>query len=357
EETLDMQSFSFYRPKYGFEDSEHYASKLATIREAQEALVKAENATQCPQEWTVDGSAAKGRKMIKAHAKLMLRAFNGECDAAIAKVKYNNVNNLENRINKSFEAINKLGESKKLWITRDYLNLKLQELYLVHEHREKVEEEKEEQRHIKEQMREEEKALKEIEKAKKEAEKDEATKMDALEKARQELAEAQGRQTDRLRAIVDRLEGELKEALERKAKLDLCTFSGGRMDRRVASERASWTVSWVVDRLPAMTVQGGSHGQYTSGGHAPVPGIRPRLHPAHLPALHPAALRRHPDHRPTHHRQLAAHGQPPGQGRHEQLPAGALASPLVGAAAVGRPRPLRALPLPAPRPYPPGWPR
>src|SRR5262249_29683167 len=71
EETLDMQSFSFYRPKYGFEDSEHYASKLATIREAQEALVKAENATQCPQEWTVDGSAAKGRKMIKEHAKLM----------------------------------------------------------------------------------------------------------------------------------------------------------------------------------------------------------------------------------------------------------------------------------------------
>src|SRR5262249_25825927 len=127
EETLDMQSFSFYRPKYGFEDSEHYASKLATIREAQEALVKAENATQCPQEWTVDGSAAKGRKMIKEHAKLMLRAFNGECDAAVAKVKYDNVNTLENRINQSFEAINKLGESKHLWVTREYLQLKLEE--------------------------------------------------------------------------------------------------------------------------------------------------------------------------------------------------------------------------------------
>src|SRR5262249_28757008 len=132
EEALDMQSFGFYQPKYGFENSEHYASRLTTIREGQEALVKAENATHCPQEWTVDGSAAKGRKMVKEHAKLMLRAFNGECDAAIAKVKYNNVTNLENRINKSFEAINKLWESKKLWITRDYLNLKLQELYLVH---------------------------------------------------------------------------------------------------------------------------------------------------------------------------------------------------------------------------------
>ena len=66
-----------------------------------------------------------------------------------------------------FEAINKLGESKHLWITQEFLNCKLKELYLVHEHREKVQEELEEQRRIKDEMREEEKAMKEIEKAKK----------------------------------------------------------------------------------------------------------------------------------------------------------------------------------------------
>ena len=180
--------------------------------------MKSGEATHCPQQWTLDGSAAKGRKMVNEHAKLMLRAFNGECDAAIAKVEYNNVNNLETRINRSFAAINKLGESKQLWITPEYLKCKLQELYLVHEHREKVQAEREEQRRIKEQMREEEKALKEIEKAKKEAEQEEATKTKALEKARQELAESQGKQTDRLKAIVDKLEAELKDALERKAK-------------------------------------------------------------------------------------------------------------------------------------------
>jgi hypothetical protein len=218
EETLDMQSFGFYQPKYGFEDSEHYAHKLTTIRDAQKQLVKSDHATHCPQDWHVDGSAAKGRKMVNEQAKLMLRAFNGESDAAIGNVKYNNVNNLENRLNRSFEAINKLGESKKLWVTRGYLNLKLQELYLVHEHREKVEAEREQQRQIREQMREEEKAEKEIEKAKKDAERDEAVKLSALEKARQELAEAQGKQTDRLQTIVDRLEAELKDALERKVK-------------------------------------------------------------------------------------------------------------------------------------------
>jgi len=218
EETLDMQSFGFYRPRYGFDDSEHYTHQLKTVRDGQKSMVKSEEATHCPQQWVVEGSAAKGRKMVKEHAKIMLRAFNGECDAAVDKVKYNNVNNLENRINRSFDAINKLGESKQLWITREYLNLKLQELYLVHEHREKVQEEREEQRRIKEQMREEEKALKEIEKAKQEAEKEEAAKEKALEIAQRELAESDGKQTDRLKVIVDKLEAELKDALERKAK-------------------------------------------------------------------------------------------------------------------------------------------
>lgn len=115
-------------------------------------------------------------------------------------------------------AINKLGKSKQLWVTQEYLTSKLRELYLVHEHREKVEEEREEQRRIKEQMREEEKALREIEKAKKAAGKEEADKTNALDKARDELLQAHGKQTDRLQIIVDRLEAELKDALERKAK-------------------------------------------------------------------------------------------------------------------------------------------
>ncbi|HET6882606.1 MAG TPA: GIY-YIG nuclease family protein [Pirellulales bacterium] len=108
--------------------------------------------------------------------------------------------------------------TQQLYITQEYLKLKLQELYLVHEHREKVEEERQEQREIRERLREEEKAAKEIEKAQKDAERDEETKSNALEKAKRELAQATGKQMDRLQALVDRLEAELKDALERKAK-------------------------------------------------------------------------------------------------------------------------------------------
>lgn len=219
EDTLEMQSFGFYRPKYGFDDAKRYEHELHRIRCEQQRLLKSEDgAACCSVPWTVDGSAAKGRKMIKEHAKLMLRAFNGECDAAVAKVQYNNVNNLENRINRAFETINKLGQSQQLFITQGYLRLKLQELYLVHEHREKREEERQTQREIRERLREEEKAVKEIEKAKREAQRDEEAKALALERARQELAQAKGKQIDRLQNLVDRLEMELKDALERKVK-------------------------------------------------------------------------------------------------------------------------------------------
>jgi len=218
EDNLSMQSFGFYQPKYDLQNSSAYLQRLGQIRDDQKALVKSELATQCPVDWMVEGSASKGRTMVKEHAKLMLRAFNGECDAAIGQVKYNSVNNMETRIKRSFEAINKLGASKKIWITPEYYNLKLHELFLVHEHREKVQQEREEQRRIKEQMREEEKVRREIENAQRDAEREEVSKSKALEKARHELAEADSKQMNRLQAIVDRLEAELKDALERKAK-------------------------------------------------------------------------------------------------------------------------------------------
>jgi hypothetical protein len=219
EDSLEMHSFGFYQPKYGFEDAERYKIEIKRIRDHQKELVKAGRGTQCAQEWVVEGSAQKGAKMIKEHSKLMLRAFNGECDAAIAKVRYNNVTNLEKRLNRSFEMINKLGASKALYITNEYQYAKLQELFLVHEHRDQLSTEKEEQRQIREQMREEEKAIREIEKARKKAEEEERAKTIALEQAKEELAKS-GNETENkhLLELVNKLELELEDALERKVR-------------------------------------------------------------------------------------------------------------------------------------------
>jgi len=246
EEALDIQSFGFYQPRYGFESSEEYAARLKGVREEQSALLKADEATACATTWKVGGSAAEGKKMVRNQSKLMLRAFNGECDAAIAKVKYDNVTAMEERITKSCEAVNKLGSVQQVSITHRYFALKLAELRLVHEHREKVQQERDEQRLVKQQMREEQKAQEEADKAKAAAEQEEARSAAALEKARAELAvaeaaaaaeaarlyaagvetaeaaaaraEATAKQHEKLETLVSRLETELTGALDRKAK-------------------------------------------------------------------------------------------------------------------------------------------
>jgi hypothetical protein len=163
-------------------------------------------------EWTVNGSKTEGRKQIKQTLKLMLRAFNGECDAAVAKVKYNNVQVMAERIRKAREGINKLAEVQQCQITADYFDLKLEELHLAHEFEEKVQAEKEEQRRIREQMREEEIAQRELERAQQEAEKEEARYAAALIKARAEAEQAAGAKQEKMLVQIEELERRLAEA-------------------------------------------------------------------------------------------------------------------------------------------------
>jgi hypothetical protein len=150
--------------------------------------------------------------MTNNFLKLVLRAFNGECDAAVMKVKYNNIQTMENRINKCYEDLNKLSQTTNCEITSQFLDLKLRELWLTHEYQEMKFEEQEEQRIIRERMREEEKALREFEKAKQDAEKEERRYQEALEKARRELESATGKTQEKLQDQIEDLQKKLSEA-------------------------------------------------------------------------------------------------------------------------------------------------
>ncbi len=212
DEESNLQSFGFYRPRYNFADSERYQAKLDDIREQIKARLKDKSAAVCSIEWTVNGSKSEGKKQINQTLKLMLRAFNGESDAAIAKVRYNNIHVMEARIRKARETINGLAEIQSCKISEEYLTLKLQELFLVHEYEEKIQAERDEQRRIREQMREEEVALREIEKARLEAEKEESRYAEALRKAQEEVSRATGSKHDKLMAQVAELQKKLSEA-------------------------------------------------------------------------------------------------------------------------------------------------
>ena len=215
-DTLEINSFGLHKPQFSYDTSEKFKNELELNYENQKYLIKNDRSVVCNTEWTVGGSKIEGRKMTNQYKKLMLFAFNGECDALISKVKWNNATKTEQRIVKSFNTINKLGESQNIFITEDYLNLKLKELALTYEYEQKKYEEKEEQRLIREQMREEEKAQKEFEKAQKEAEEEERRFQKALEKAKQELQVSNGLNTSILIDQIKELESKLKDAHDRK---------------------------------------------------------------------------------------------------------------------------------------------
>jgi hypothetical protein len=209
EERADLRLVALYQPIYDFDTPQRYKDELERIYKEQAAMVKAKTAATCSTTWSVDGNARKGQQMVDRELKLMLRAFNGEADAAIAKVRFNNFSVIEARIRKSFEAINKLGETKHCSLASAYLDLKLAELRLTHEHAEKVQADKEQQRQIREQMREEEVAQREIEKAQREAEQEEQRYSKALATARSEAekAGAAAKQTllDKIQGLEERL--------------------------------------------------------------------------------------------------------------------------------------------------------
>jgi hypothetical protein len=198
------------------DSSEAYKQQINQNKQQQKQAIKDNKAAVCNTTWTVGNSEKEGERMVKRGIKLALRAFNGDCDSLITKVKWNNADQTEKRIQKAFEAINKLNQSSHIYITQDFLDLKIQELKLTHEYHLKKHEEKEEQRQIREQMREEERVKKEIEKAQKDAEKEEKRYQQALEKAQKDLEEAQGEELDKLNEAIAQLKQELEDAQQSK---------------------------------------------------------------------------------------------------------------------------------------------
>lgn len=212
EEDNSLYEFAFYKPRYSFSSSGDYQKKLDKIRAEQKRSLTQKQAAVCNIKWTVNGSEKEGKKQIDQTLRMMLRAFNGECDAAIAKVRYNNIHVMEQRIRKSRDAINGMAQVQQCRIVDAYMDLKLQELDLVHGYQEKLQEEKEEQRRIREQMREEEIAQRELERAREEAEREADRYEESLRRARAEVATAVGAKQAKLQGQIDELERRLAEA-------------------------------------------------------------------------------------------------------------------------------------------------
>lgn len=210
-EELLLQDFGLYEPKYDFINSEQYKQRLNLIRQKQKEMIKNKTAVSGNMNWTVNGSLSQGKKMVSDMQKLLLRAFNGECEEITSKVTYANFETSQERITSSYEAISKLGRIMNVAVTYPYYQLKQQELNLAFEYRQKKQQEKEEQRAIKAQMREEAKLQKEIEEARWKIEKEQRHYINALKKVQEQIKKAIGKEKADLQVKKQELESQLSD--------------------------------------------------------------------------------------------------------------------------------------------------
>ena len=185
-----VQEFGLYKPTFSFASSLDYKEELAKIRSLQKDLIKSKNAVSGNMNWQVNGSSSKGKKMVSDTQKLLLRAFNNECDDIVEHVKYTNFDASLDRIYKSSEAISKLGSIMNIAVTNQYINAKVKELRLAFEYQQKKQQEKEELKAAREEQREQAKIQKEMEEQKRKIEKEQTHYQTAYEKTLKQISES-----------------------------------------------------------------------------------------------------------------------------------------------------------------------
>lgn len=190
EDTVQLESFALYTPKYRLTNSAEYRARLDALREEQKQSARGLSAeVDAWESHAVQLTKAQWKKLRKDALKLALRSFNSESEYCVDNVTFSNLEKMEERIRRSFETCNKLLSSVDAWWKDIVLERKLQELYLAHEYQVKRQEEKEAARQAREDQREQEKLEREIREARAKIDKERRHFLAALQKLRQRLAD------------------------------------------------------------------------------------------------------------------------------------------------------------------------
>lgn len=213
-EDLDADLLSLdcglYTPKYDFDTPERYKVAMNSNKAMQKMMIS----TWAAIKTSFDLKSRKKDMRLDAAkntAKLILRAFNGECDSLIEQVRWNNILKIVERLEKMFEDINALSFDD-VRISHDFLKLRIEDLYLTYEYKKKLQEEKEEQARIREQMREERKIQEEIEKKQKELEEQEKRALELQKLLEQARAEGRNEASEEYESQLQDLQQQIEDS-------------------------------------------------------------------------------------------------------------------------------------------------
>lgn len=146
--------------------SDEIKNKLTLLKGNEDELIKSGKALVVTNRGT--------KRIVDSQKKQILRCFNSESASLIGSVTAKNVDSVRTKLQRSFDALNKMFSVDGVQLSQEFFAIKLEELSLVYAYMIKLEEEKEQKKAIREQMVEEEKVRREIERAKQKIEKEES---------------------------------------------------------------------------------------------------------------------------------------------------------------------------------------
>lgn len=208
---IAVQDFGLYKPRFDFANSTHFKDRLKICRDKQKREIKLFDEKANHSSWTVNGSLAQGRKMVRQTAKLLMRAYNGECDEIVRKVRTSNVEKSIERIYGVAESVNKQAAVIGISIPHSYQKLKEEEVRLAYEFQQQKEREKEEIREAREREREERKLAKEIAEKRKKLEKEKKQYLAAYKDIDKRLKSASNEEKPDLIAKATEIKGKLED--------------------------------------------------------------------------------------------------------------------------------------------------
>ena len=159
-----LQEVGVYEYRHPLTDAAGYKDELARLQDQIKAMAKRDGgAISAVSGWTVNSSAAEGRKMVRDISKLMLRAYNAEADNLVRALKPYKLQSSVDRLDKVVATIERLGTTMSIRVAPAYHQLRIRELELTADYLQKVAVEKEREREEKDRLREERKVQQEIE--------------------------------------------------------------------------------------------------------------------------------------------------------------------------------------------------
>lgn len=197
-----------------FSDSETYKEQIRLNIEKQTEMAKNEMAYECLSRHLFfdDSNSRMMKTSLRAWGSMAIRCFNSETGVIIDGITARSTKqSIQQKIEKSYRAINRLNKINNISISKDYLSLKLEQAFLVYEQVLKIKEEKEERRRERELLKEEEKLAQEIELEKMKIENERV-------KYQQELERLLNQQIENER--VEELQTKMKELEEKEINLE-----------------------------------------------------------------------------------------------------------------------------------------